>query len=485
METQRCPNAQSQFSGKNLETGFHIANEALMARNIQSYFQLAKMIVTKVSDIETKNRKIILVADDEPLTFRLVEEYIEDANLPCDILPATTGLAAYNIAVSKAPDLIITDWLMPELNGLDLIRRLKTNPKTKDIPAILFTGALMPDEEFNKALEIGAIDCIRKPLDNMELIARIKTALALHDALKELRENEETLQTKNQFLNFLMDVAPNPIFFTDKNGEVIGCNLSFEKLVGKTKDQITGKSIHQLLPEKDLNKNTDFNLLQPGVAGRFEIEFSDHNDKCKNLLLLCMGLGNVSGEIIGSITDVTEIVQAKRNAVLSLEINLERLQTELDSKHQKIATQTELLIHSKNVKSNFLEAVSKLQPYLTNEGKAKFFFLLKQAHWELNDEIELNVERDFDQLHNGLYNLLEKNCPNITKNEKRLCAYLKMNHCASDIAKITNKSLNSINVAFARLRAKLQLPSSKDLKSFLLDMTDMTLQNESVNSVAS
>jgi hypothetical protein len=89
----------------------------------------------------------------------------------------------------------------------------------------------------------------------------------------------------------------------------------------------------------------------------------------------------------------------------------------------------------------------------------------------------LHDEKDFDRLHSEFYFLLEKKCPTITKNEKRLCAYLKMNHGASDVAKLTNKSLNSINVAFARLRAKLQLPSSKDLRSFLLEMPS---QNESV-----
>jgi len=67
-----------------------------------------------------------------------------------------------------------------------------------------------------------------------------------------------------------------------------------------------------------------------------------------------------------------------KSALMNLEVSVERLQNELDSKHQKLATQAELLIHSKNVKSNFIEAVSKLHPYLTHEGRAKFFSMLKQ-----------------------------------------------------------------------------------------------------------
>jgi CheY-like chemotaxis protein len=152
-----------------------ISQETLMSRNIYSCFQLAKMVVTKVKEIGTKN--VILVADDEPLTFNLIEKFFQDANLLCHILPASNGNMAYAIAVSKKPDLIITDWLMPELNGLDLIEQLKANPQTRDIPVIMTTGALFRSEEYNSILAAGAVDCIRKPFDDMELIARVKTAL--------------------------------------------------------------------------------------------------------------------------------------------------------------------------------------------------------------------------------------------------------------------------------------------------------------------
>ena len=137
-----------------------------MSRNIYSCFQLAKMIVTKVKEIETQKKKTILVADDEPLTFGLIEEFFHEANLSCNILRASTGRTAYAIAASRMPDLIITDWLMPELNGLDLIKQLKANPQTRDIPVIMITGALFKSNEFNEIIAAGAIDCINKPFED-------------------------------------------------------------------------------------------------------------------------------------------------------------------------------------------------------------------------------------------------------------------------------------------------------------------------------
>ena len=150
-----------------------------MPRNIDSSFQLAKMIVSKVEHTDNGKRKVILVADDEPLTFELINEFFNDANLGYQILKADTGRRAYHLAATEVPDLIITDWIMPEFDGPDLIRKLNGNPATKNIPVIMTTGAVFPDHELNRVLTSGAIDYLPKPIDEKELIARVKTALAL------------------------------------------------------------------------------------------------------------------------------------------------------------------------------------------------------------------------------------------------------------------------------------------------------------------
>lgn len=333
--TNRLP-----FSGKEIKTKDLMNEETVMSRNIYSCFQFAKMVVTKVEEIETKKSKVVLVADDEPLTFKLIDEFFKDANLPCRILQASNGSMAYAMATTKMPDLVITDWLMPGLNGLDLVGQLKANPLTKDIPVILITGALFQRDEYNKILAAGAIDCIRKPFNDMELIARVKTALALHDALKEIRENEESIRTKNQFLHFLMDVAPNPIFFMDKTGCVLGCNQEFEKLIGKTKAEIIQSAIHSLLPQFSNYLSDQATTLGDDVVHRFEIEFQNPYYEMRKLLLTCIGLGSPSAKVvIGSIADITQIVQSGKSALMNFEVSVERLQNELASKHQKLTTQ--------------------------------------------------------------------------------------------------------------------------------------------------
>lgn len=462
--------------------------ETILSKTIHSYFQLARMVIDKADEIEKRDDKVILIADDEPLTFELISEYFKDADLPYKILKAETGSAAYKIASTEFPDLIITDWLMPVYDGLDLIKKLKNHPRTREIPVIMVTGAEVPNEEFNKVLAAGAVDFIRKPIEDDELLERVKAALALRESLKETELCEESAQFKNQFLNLLKDTTPGPIFFADTMGKLLGCNEGFAHLVNRATPDIIEKHLLQILPREvaDQMEICFETIKTPGVISNFEIEKRSCTGGTQSLLLSCVGFGKEDVEvIIGSFIDITEIVEAKReelerrhcNIKEQFERELTQLQSELDIQKKELETQVELLIHSRSIKTNLIELVSKLQPFLTAEGKGKFYSVLKQLNWELNGEMEINALKKFDEMHLDFYTELENACPGITKNEKRLCAYLRMNHGATDIAKIMNKSLNSVNVAFNRIRSKAGVATNRELKTFLANLFLMNQRN--------
>jgi DNA-binding CsgD family transcriptional regulator len=147
-----------------------------------------------------------------------------------------------------------------------------------------------------------------------------------------------------------------------------------------------------------------------------------------------------------------------------------QIKNELDMKHRELSLHLELLMHSGSVKDKFVDGINTLQPYLNDEGRSKLRSMVKQFKWALNDEAFVSFETAFDDLHATLYRRLEKICPKITKNEKRLCAFVVKNHSASDIARIVGKSQNCINVAFARLRAKLKITNNKKLETFLSEL---------------
>src|SRR5689334_11745873 len=135
-----------------LQHTIHSYSDVVVPSTIHSYFLLATTFISKLKELENEKQKVILVVDDEPLTIQLIEEYLYESNLSCRILSARNGQAAYSLAISNTPDLIITDLIMPDYDGLELIKHLKTNVTTKSIPIILTTGAYLMEEEINTIL---------------------------------------------------------------------------------------------------------------------------------------------------------------------------------------------------------------------------------------------------------------------------------------------------------------------------------------------
>jgi DNA-binding response OmpR family regulator len=126
--------------------------------------------------------KTILVVDDEVKIIRLTRDYMEDAGYA--VLSAGKGADALAIARAEAPDLIVLDLGLPDMDGLDVCRRLRSSSKT---PIIMLTAR---DEESDKlvGLELGADDYITKPFSPKELVARVRAVLRRAEAANEPRE---------------------------------------------------------------------------------------------------------------------------------------------------------------------------------------------------------------------------------------------------------------------------------------------------------
>lgn len=149
--------------------------------------------------METENivdlliRPSILVVDDIVDNLTLMSALLTDTY---KIKAANSGTKALKYLHSDAkPDLILLDIMMPGLSGYDVIRELKSNPKTRDIPVIFLTAMNAPEDE-KKGLELGAVDYITKPISPPILFARIKTQLQIKAAADFLNDKNLYLETE-------------------------------------------------------------------------------------------------------------------------------------------------------------------------------------------------------------------------------------------------------------------------------------------------
>jgi adenylate cyclase len=130
-------------------------------------------------------KKLILVVDDTPTNIAVVSGLLKDS---FHTKVATNGEKALAIATgSEKPDLILLDVMMPGMDGYEVCRRLKDNPTTRDIPVIFLTAKTEEIDE-EKGFDVGAVDYIHKPFSGPIVLARVRTQLALQEALTEARD---------------------------------------------------------------------------------------------------------------------------------------------------------------------------------------------------------------------------------------------------------------------------------------------------------
>jgi len=168
----------------------------------------------------------ILIIDDEPENIQVIFNYLKKENY--NLLITTNGTSGYNIASKENPDLIITDWEMPGLSGIETIKLIRENPKTKNIPIIMATGKMLSSQDLKIALEAGANDYIRKPIDEIELIARTQSILKISEynlQLIEAKNKELTEKTllliKNNKFNILITKKIKELDCRNKKSEEI------------------------------------------------------------------------------------------------------------------------------------------------------------------------------------------------------------------------------------------------------------------------
>ena len=125
----------------------------------------------------------ILVVDDMPDNLRLISDVLQAEGYAVRVAPG--GEMALQSVRTRLPDLILLDIKMPDLDGFEVCRRLKADPASRDMP-VIFLSALREHEDKLRGFELGAVDYITKPFVAEEVLARVRTHLALHNMQQEL-----------------------------------------------------------------------------------------------------------------------------------------------------------------------------------------------------------------------------------------------------------------------------------------------------------
>ncbi len=208
---------------------------------------------------------VVLIVDDNWEIIESIASFLKKINPDYIIITAPNGKVGVDIAVKEIPDVIIMDWDMPVMNGIDAMQQIKSQESTAEIPVIIATGAMLSSENLKTALQAGAMDYIRKPIDYIELEARLNTALNIKQhlrAIQALLKNE--IELKNRKL------STTSMLVVEKNDLLQEFGTELNKLLDKLDAQ--SSMIAEL---KSLIKQVDDHLELDISWDTFKVQFEE------------------------------------------------------------------------------------------------------------------------------------------------------------------------------------------------------------------
>ncbi len=149
---------------------------------------------------------LVLIVEDEPAQVEVLRYNLEKKGYRTSV--ALDGEKALMLVEEEAPDLVILDWMLPDISGIEICRQLKAQPKTRALPVIMLT-ARGEERDRVRGLEIGADDFVVKPYSTSEMIARVKAVLR--------RSHPELEEEVLEYADIQMDLARHRVMRQGKS----------------------------------------------------------------------------------------------------------------------------------------------------------------------------------------------------------------------------------------------------------------------------
>ncbi len=200
--------------------------------------------------------KLLAVDDHEHNLYTLrtlIRKYMD-----VTILEATSGHQALELAMSEsAIDLIILDVQMPEMDGFQTASMLKIRKKTRDIPIIFLTAAFKTEEFQQKGYEVGAVDYLLKPIDDIQLINKISTYFRLIEKEREMNrileekvaERTAELAQAKQYLQNIIKYMGEALLVLAPTGEIKSANPAACRMLDYAEPDLLGMAIGDVFEE--------------------------------------------------------------------------------------------------------------------------------------------------------------------------------------------------------------------------------------------
>ncbi len=300
----------------------------------------------------------ILIADDEKINIHLIEKYLKELEDNYHILKAFDGKQAVEAAKNYKPDIVLLDWNMPLLSSFEVIKQIKGDIKTHSIPIILEITKNVSAKEIKTAFELGAVDFIRKPIDKVELFARLNSALKLSEAIKITEYQREKIDTHIEELNklsLIIKQTDNSVIIFSPDGDMEWANEGFKRMYGISFEEFTkkyGSNIFEASFNPEVVREKFEELKEKKVSVTYishVVNFGGIKEKWIQTTLTPILDGKEIEKVVAIETDITKQKQ--------IELDLRTLTEKLKKTNEELRRQKELIQEERKKTENLLENI--------------------------------------------------------------------------------------------------------------------------------
>ena len=280
----------------------------------------------------------VLVVDDDAANRNLVVALLGYGGHT--VVEAADGGEALVIARTERPELLITDLLMPVLDGLELVREIRSDPATATIPVIFYTANYRRDEVDGVAATLGVGQLLAKPIDPTEFIQVVEASLAagvatapiaaeafqrehgrtvnakLLDTVEELTLTENALRDSEARFRLLAEFSPIGIFALTATGTVSYANPKMREICGLSDGMPAPPQWRDLVHPEDRARVVEELSAAIGqrskYAGGLRLLRSDRQQRWIQMQLTPASDASAQASFVGTVEDVTEVVAANR-----------------------------------------------------------------------------------------------------------------------------------------------------------------------------
>lgn len=303
----------------------------------------------------------------------------------------------------------------------------------------------------------------------------IKGILGFSVDITERKYAEEALMRSEQRFRLFFDTSPDGIILSTLDGKFLSVNPAFENLTGYNSDDIENLTFQHITPVSWPTKNDEINMVDTLITDvsatlSIEKEYQRYDgsavpvrvtgwiirDELSNPTQLCI-----------FVKDLTFEKKADELEKSLLKKEKEELSKYLDAKTRELSTKITQLIEKTELVVNVITQLEKILDKTTPDAILGIQAIIKDLKRSSNNNFWSEFEYTFGQINQSFYNNLFIAYPNLTNNEKRICAFLKMNLSTKDISTITHQTARSIEIARSRLRNKMKLDRNENLPKFL------------------